>query len=146
MNLKPQQVIQSIKRLSCSLVSSKNFSKILPSNGLGPGPRWPKSPPVMTWLNKYPLPQAKNFFECRLEDLPCLLSLWTALYHFWRPSYTRAKPHAIWLLWHENPWKWPDAKVINGHVWSEAKQLQEFLFCLMRWPSWGFQLYTGINQ
>ena len=36
LNPKPQQVIQSIKRLS--LVSNKNLSEILPSNDLGPWP------------------------------------------------------------------------------------------------------------
>ena len=35
----PKQVIQSIKRLmDFSLASNKNFSKILPSSGLGLGP------------------------------------------------------------------------------------------------------------
>jgi len=38
LNPKPQQVIQSLKRLDCSLVSNKNLSKILPSSSLGPGP------------------------------------------------------------------------------------------------------------
>jgi len=39
LNPKPQQVIQSIKRLGfCSLVSSKNFSEILPPNGWRTGP------------------------------------------------------------------------------------------------------------
>jgi len=38
LNLKPQQVIPRIKRLGCSLVSNKNFSEILPSNGLSPEP------------------------------------------------------------------------------------------------------------
>jgi len=38
LNPKPQQVIQSIKRLDYSLVSNKNFSEIQPSNALRPGP------------------------------------------------------------------------------------------------------------
>jgi len=36
-------------------------------------------------------PQAKNYFECKLEDLPRLFSLSTALYHFRHPSYTHTK-------------------------------------------------------
>ena len=59
------------------------------------------------------VPQPKKFFCCRLEDLLCLLSLWTALYHFWRPSYAHAKQRAIRLFCHKNPQKWPDAKVLN---------------------------------
>jgi len=36
----------------------------------------PKSPPLMTSLTKNPhLPSKKFFFECRLEDLPHLLTL-----------------------------------------------------------------------
>jgi len=38
LNLKLQQLIQSIKDLDCSLVSSKSFSEILPPNGWRPGP------------------------------------------------------------------------------------------------------------
>jgi len=38
--------------------------------------RWSKSPPLMTSLTEKPvLPKQKNFFQCRLEDLPRLLSL-----------------------------------------------------------------------
>jgi len=34
----------------------------------------------MTSLTKKPaIPNQKNFFECRLEDWPILLSPWTAL-------------------------------------------------------------------
>ena len=78
----------------------------------------------MTSLKKIRTPQPKFFSsaECRLEGLPRLLSLWTALYHFRRPSYERAKPRAlarkspqtavivcsqIRLFWHENPWILP---------------------------------------
>jgi len=35
---------------------------------------------------KNPHPQQKNFFKCRLEDLLCVLNLWTALYPFWHTS------------------------------------------------------------
>jgi len=44
--------------LDFSLVSNKNFSEILPSNGLGLGldevgqRKWPKSTPLMTSLTK----------------------------------------------------------------------------------------------
>jgi len=64
--------------------------------GFGPrarwsGPRWPKSPPLMTSLTKNLQPQPKNFFyKCRLVDFPHLLSLWTALYHFRCPSHVRS--------------------------------------------------------
>jgi len=38
--------------------------------------RWSKSPPLITSLTEKPvLPKQKNFFQCRLEDLPRLLSL-----------------------------------------------------------------------
>jgi len=77
--------------------------------------RWPKSPPLMTSLTKKPAtPKQKFFFECRLEDLPCFLSLWTALYNFRHPSYAHAKPHAIWLFWCENPRILPDVKVLSS--------------------------------
>jgi len=55
------------KDLDCSLVSSKNFSNILPPNGWRPGPGKVgqgglKSPPLMMSLTKNLHPQAKNFF------------------------------------------------------------------------------------
>jgi len=34
-----------------------------------------KSPPLTTSLKKSTFPKQKNFLECRLEDLPCLLRL-----------------------------------------------------------------------
>jgi len=44
-------------------------------------------------------PTQKNVFHCKLQDLPNLLSLWTALYNsFRRQSYARAKPHVIRFL------------------------------------------------
>jgi len=66
--------------LDCSLVSNKNFSEILPSNGWHPGPGevgqggravlhlWHHSQKIRT-LNQ------KIVFECRLEDLLHLLTL-----------------------------------------------------------------------
>jgi len=30
------------------------------------------------------------------------------------PSYPHAKPQAIWLFWHENPQKQPNAKVLKA--------------------------------
>jgi len=33
----------------------------------------------MTSFTKNPKPKTKNFFNCRLEDLPSLLTVWTAL-------------------------------------------------------------------
>jgi len=74
LNLKPQQVIQSIKTLF-SPVSNKNFSEYY----LTVWPRWPKNPPLMTSLTKNPPPPTKNFFHCKLQDLPSLLRVWTAL-------------------------------------------------------------------
>jgi len=57
--------------LDCSLVFSENFSEMLPPNGwrLGrrqSGPKWPKSPPLMTSLTKNLHPQAKTF--CRVQS------------------------------------------------------------------------------
>ena len=51
-----------------------------------------------------------------LAFLVRLLSLWTALFRFRRPSYTHTKPRAIWLFWHENPWILPDVKAL---IWNE---------------------------
>jgi len=45
------------------------------------------------------IPNQKYFSHCKLQDLPSLLSLWTALYHFRRQSYARAKPRVIRLFW-----------------------------------------------
>ena len=74
------------------------------------GSRWPKILPLMTSLTKNLHPPTKKcFFECRLEDLLSLLSLWTALCRFRRQSYARAKPREIRFL-ARNPRTLPDAK------------------------------------
>jgi len=65
------------KDSDCSLVSSKNFSKILPPNGWRPEPgkvAWKSSTYDVTH-KKSALPKQKKFFECRLEDLLRLLTL-----------------------------------------------------------------------
>jgi len=68
------------KDSDCSLVSYKNFSEILPSNGLGPGPGEVgqgglKASTYDVTHKKSTPPNQKTFFERRLEDLPHLLSL-----------------------------------------------------------------------
>jgi len=70
LNPKPQQVIQSIKRLDCSPVSSKNFSEILPPNGWRPGPGKVgqgglKILHLWCHLQKTRTPQAKIFFRVK---------------------------------------------------------------------------------
>ena len=76
----PSRSSKVSKDLDCSIVSSKNFSEILPPNDWRPGPGkvgqsglkflhlWRHSQKTCT-------PQTKNFFECRLEDLLRLLTL-----------------------------------------------------------------------
>jgi len=74
LNPKPQQVIQVSKNSDFSLVSNKNFSKILPSNGLGQGQGkvgqggqkvlhfWHHSQRIRT-------PQPNNFFSLQTTRL-----------------------------------------------------------------------------
>jgi len=74
LNPKPQQVIQSIKDSYCSLVSSKNFSEILPPNGwrTGPGKVGQDGLKVLhLWRHsqKNHIPQAKNFFPVQTRRL-----------------------------------------------------------------------------
>jgi len=81
LNQKPSKSAKVSKDSDCSLVSNKNFSKILPHNSWRPGPGkvgqgglkvlhlWRQS-------QKNPHTASKNFFECRLEDLLHLLTLW----------------------------------------------------------------------
>ena len=94
----------------------KNFSEILPSNGLSAGPEEVGQGGLKVLHfdvthKKSAHPNQKFFFECRLEDLLHLLRVWIALYQFWRPSYERAKQCAIWLFFRENPRNQPDTKV-----------------------------------
>jgi len=58
----------------------------------------------------------KSFFECKLGDLLRLLSLFTALYHFWRQSFACSKPRAIRLFWRKNPRKRLDMKVLKNSL------------------------------
>jgi len=95
------------KDSDCSLVSNKNFSEILPSNGFrsGPGEVGQGGVKVLhLWRHsqKISSPNQKLFFICRLEDLLRLLSLWTALSHFRCSGYARANPCAIRLFWGKN--------------------------------------------
>jgi len=69
--------------------------------------------------------QPKNFFECRLEGLPCLLNLWTALYHFRCPSSVCAKAYAIRLFWRKYRQKQLEAKVlITKYNWKSPPSLK----------------------
>jgi len=65
-----------LKDSDCSLVSNKNFSEVVTSNDLGPGGI--KVLHLRHHSQKICTHNEKIIFECRLEDLPSLLSLWTA--------------------------------------------------------------------
>jgi len=91
--------MQSIKRLGCRLVSSKNFSEILPPNSWHPGPGKVgqgglKKSHLWRHSRKTRIPQAKFFFKCRLEDLLCVLRLNRSVEHTRRKN-SCAKPHAF---------------------------------------------------
>jgi len=67
--------------LDCSLVTNKNFSEILPSNGWRPGPGevgqgGQKVLHLWRYSQKSATPNQKFFFECKPQDLPRLLTLW----------------------------------------------------------------------
>jgi len=71
LNPKPQQVIQSIKRLAFQPSAKKNFSEMLPSNSLGPGSGevGQGGLKVSTYdatHKKCATPNQKNFFHCTL--------------------------------------------------------------------------------
>jgi len=63
LNSNLQQVIQCIKGLGFQPSFQPNFSSILLSSGLGPGPNkmGQSGPPLLTSLTKNPKPQTKNF-------------------------------------------------------------------------------------
>jgi len=113
LNLKPQQVIQSIKDSDCSLVSYKNFSEILPSNSLSPGPGKVgqgglKVLHLRSHSQKIRIPQPKIFFKCKLQDLPHLLSFWLGQRLPDRRN-SSAKPRAFRCFFLENLQNHPDA-------------------------------------
>jgi len=131
----PSRSSKVSKDSDCSLVSNKNLNKILPSNGfsLGPGEVGQGGLKVLhLWHHSQEIhiPKPKNFFSRAGQDLPRLLSLWTALYHFRRPSYARAKPCVIQLFWRENPRFLPDIKVLKStfiifNVMSHTTRIQD---------------------
>jgi len=90
LNSNLQQVIQCIKGLGFQPSFQPNFSSILLSSGLGPGPNkmGQSGPPLLTSLTKNPKPQTK-IFHYKGQDLPSLLSMWTALQRFRHWSYAR---------------------------------------------------------
>jgi len=69
------------KDSDCSLVSNKNFSEILPSSGLGPGPGEVRPKVLQLWCHSQTIrtPHHKFFFECKLQDLPSLFNFWQGL-------------------------------------------------------------------
>jgi len=75
----------------------------------------------MTSLTKNPQPPSKKFFfEWRLEDLPSLLSLWTALYRFRHQSYAHTNPRAICFFFVvQNRWNLPNARV---NLWAQLDE------------------------
>jgi len=68
--------------LDFSLVSNKNFSEKLPSNGLGPGPGKMGQVGLKVlqfWHHSQKKQNQQFFFHCNLQDLSSLFSVWTAL-------------------------------------------------------------------
>jgi len=73
------------KDLDCSLVSNKNSSEILPSNGWQPGlgevGQGGQKSSTYDVTHKKPAPPTKKFiFKCKLQDLSRLLTLWPGPY------------------------------------------------------------------
>jgi len=74
--------IKGSKDSDSSLVSHENFIETLWPSGWALGQvTWAKMAQklLMTSLTQILQPPTKKFFECRLEDLPNLLRVWTAL-------------------------------------------------------------------
>ena len=134
------------KDSDCSLVSSRNFSKILPPNSWRPGPgKVGQGGLKVLYLRRHSqkncTPKQKIFFDCRLEDLPCLLTLQPGLWPVQERRYSRTKPHAFRLAFSENPRKQPDIKMLNiifsqlalkgkpGVVWFQQKRVLQTCHC-----------------
>ena len=113
------------KTQDCYLVSSKNFTEILPPNGWCPGPEkvgqsGPKVLHLWHHSQKAASPRQKSFFECRLEDLPCLLRLLPGLQSILDRRNSRTKPRAFRRFFSENPQKQSHAKELSWHNTSQA--------------------------
>jgi len=99
----PNRSSKVSKDLDCNLVSSKNFSEILPPNSWRPGPGKVGQGGLKVlhlwrhWQKTCTL-QAKNFFECRLEDLLHLLTFRPGPQPVQERRYSSAKPHAFRLF------------------------------------------------
>ena len=124
----PNSSSEVSKDSDCSLVSNQNIGGVLPSDGLGPGPgelRQGGLKVLHFWRHsqKIRIPNQALFFECRLKDLPSVLSHWTTLYRFQRQINARAKPRAIRFFLSQNPRTLPDAKESRaGHCFDQALQ------------------------
>jgi len=80
----------------------------------------------MTSLTKIRTPQGKKiFFECRLEDLPCLLTLGPHQYLKQERRYSRAKPRAFRRFFSENPRKQPDTSVNEQKFITDKKNSRQ---------------------
>jgi len=140
--------------LDCSLVSSKNFSEILPPNGwrLGLGKVGQGGLKVLhLWrhLRKNHTPQAKIFFSS--ADYKTCWVFWD-FYRVCRAYQTGeipAQSHVHLGVFFENPRKQLDTKVLNkalckGVVWPFRKQhfalltilLQVYEYIIRRNPTW----------
>jgi len=101
--MKPQQVIHKSSKVSkdldCTLVSNQNFSKIIPSIGLGPGPGkvgqgglkvfqlWRHSQKILT-------PQTKIFFRVQTARLVEFFEILTGSVALMDRKNSRAKPRS----------------------------------------------------
>ena len=111
--------------LDCSLVSSENFSEILPPNSWRPGPgkvgQGGQKPSTYNVTHKKPaLPKQNFFFECRLEDLLRLLTLRPGPEPEQERRYSHAMPRAFRRFFSENPRKQPDAKELTNLINDDA--------------------------
>jgi len=98
-----RKLFKGSKDSDSSLVSNQNYSEIFPSNGWALDQvTWAKMtiklPRLWCHSQKTWNPKPKFFFHCRLEDLPSLLKVRTALQHNWPKSYAVARTHENCLI------------------------------------------------
>jgi len=97
---KPSRSYKVSKDLGFSLDSNKNYSEILPSDGLGPRSGEVGQGGLDVTHKKYASPNQENFFECRLEDLLNLEPLNSSLLVL-APELCSRKATCDPFFWHE---------------------------------------------
>ena len=122
----PSKSSKASKDSDCNLVSNKNFSKILPSNSLGPGPGEVGQgglKALYLWRHSQKIcnPQPKNFFQVQIRRLAASFEPLNSSLPLLVPELHSCKATCDPVVLARNALNLPDTKELICRVWPPHK-------------------------